>query len=260
MKRCMILGIALSLVLILGGESPVQARDAASDTRPAFVDENGDGIDDNITFRHRFGRWHGRGFGLLPAPLTEEQRAALKDKIAALVEDGATKDEIREAVYGELKVLGIDVFSGYFKRLDSMLTDEQRAALQEKVDALKAEDATYAEIHEAIRADLESLGVAEHRKGFRGFRRLYSVLTDEQIVSLQEKIDALKTEGATRDEIRTAAKAELEALDVEVPDGRFGRRGFGHLGRFRGHGGWRGEPVGETDGSDGGSEGTSGAQ
>ena len=84
------------------------------------------------------------------------------------------------------------------------LTDEQRAAVKEKVSSLRAEGATDEEIQAAVNTLFEELGV-EPPEGwqFRS-RRSRGLLSDEQRTAVKERIDALKAEGATDEEIRAA--------------------------------------------------------
>ena len=234
MKRWITYTAALVLVPALSGWTPADANDTRDGrARASFVDEDGDGIHDNVTFKHRFGRrgrWARRG---LRGQLTEEQRAALKEKIAALKAEDATKAEIRAAIDAQFEEWGIEAPERSLGRLGSLLTEEQQTALKEKIGALKAEDATRAEIREAIGAQLEEWDIEVPE---RGSGRLGSLLTEEQHVALREKIDALKAEDATRAEIHTAIHAELEALGIEAPTKGFRRRGFGRRGGFKGHG------------------------
>ncbi|MDA0746950.1 MAG: hypothetical protein O2954_10555 [bacterium] len=225
MSKWITLTLALTLALVSWTGTTVQANGGG------FVDENGDGIDDNATFRHHFGR-HNRGeIGRLASLLTAEQLSALKEKVDALKTEGATRDEIHTAINAELEALGIELPTPGLGRVSSLLTEEQLATLTEKIDALKAEGATSDEIHAAVHAELDALGID---LPIPGIERLGSLLTEEQLASLTEKINTLRAEGATHDEIRVAIGAELDALGIEQPTkpmrphgrmrGRHGRR------------------------------------
>jgi uncharacterized small protein (DUF1192 family) len=216
-------GMMFLLVLAtLGWHAPVvYAQDATEGT--TFVDENGDGIDDNARLKHRFGHRHGGMLlSVVSAQLTEEQRAALQEKINALIAAGATHTEIQNAVFTELESFGIDVTALYLNRYSSVLTEEQMAALKTKIDVLKAEGATFDTIHTAIRTELASLGITWPGKG-NDLDRLGTVLTAEQLATLQAKVDALVAEGASREAIHEAIHAELTALGVDIaPKGKGG--------------------------------------
>ncbi len=211
----------LVLAALIGHAPVVYAQDATE--RTTFVDENGDGIDDNARLKHRFGHRHGGMLlSVVSAQLTEEQRAALQEKINALIAAGATHTEIQNAIFTELENFGIDVTALYLNRYSSVLTEEQLAALKTKIDALKSKGATFDTIHTAIRSELTSLGITWPGKG-NDLDRLGAMLTAEQMVTLQAKVDALVAEGASREAIHEAIHAELKALGVDIaPKGKGG--------------------------------------
>jgi hypothetical protein len=195
--------------------------------------------------------------------LTEEQRAALQEKINGLIADGATKQQVQDAIHAELEAFGVDVTGNLLNKFGSVLTEEQMAGLQAKVDALKADGATHSDIQTAVRAELEALGVEKPGRPGRGpGGRLGSGLTEEQQAGIQAKVDALVADGASRTDIRTAINAELEALGVAVPQKgnreAIGRRGkHGRSGMMRGRGGRsgrRGGPRGPAPTKAGGEE------
>ena len=73
MKRCLIAILLMIATLWCGSVANTQGKQEESP--PAFVDENGDGIDDRVTFRHRLSL-RSRGSALLwvlAAPLTKAQ-------------------------------------------------------------------------------------------------------------------------------------------------------------------------------------------
>ena len=236
MKKWMTLSLALALVLTLWGGAEIRAQDTTDDAdAPAFVDEDGDGIDDNAARKHRFGRRHRRG-ARFSLQLTDEQKTALKAKIDELKEAGATHAEIREAIGAELEALGVELPERGLGRLGSLLTEEQQTALKAKIDALKEAGASREDIRAAVDAELEALGIERPER--RG--RFGSLLTEEQQAALKAKIDALKAEGATREDVHAAIHAEFEALGIELPE-RGGKGAHGMRGRrgFRGRGGRR---------------------
>ncbi len=243
MKRFMTLTLGISAAALLWAGPTVEAQDNGDAPPPGFVDENGDGIDDGVSFRHRRGGRH-RGGALMSvvfSNLTKEQRASLQEKINTLITSGATQEEIHEAVHAELEGFGVDVIGDYLNRYSGRLTEDQLASLKETAEALKAEGATYRDIQAAVREELVELGITKPAKGLY---RLSSVLTEDQMSVLQGKIDALVAEGASRGDIRAAIGAELETLGIGAPGmgfrgdrkgmmrgrqfGRFGRRGRFH--------------------------------
>ena len=104
MKKWMIGIMAMALTMGFRPDGYVQAQ---TETDAAFVDEDGDGIDDTDRMRHRMGR---RGFlGKGPRlQLDETQRAELKALIDGLRESDSTREEIRTAVEAKLDGWGVE--------------------------------------------------------------------------------------------------------------------------------------------------------
>ncbi len=114
--------------------------------------------------------------------LTEEQRAAIQEKTTEMREAGASRKEIRETVAEMLGEYGIEVPDAWFNRLGKGnhlcpdLTDEQRAAIREKVAEMKETGASREEIREAVAEILKEYGVelpdrqSSRRKSKRGNR------------------------------------------------------------------------------------------
>jgi alkylhydroperoxidase/carboxymuconolactone decarboxylase family protein YurZ len=183
MKRSTILSLAFAITL--GTFAAVQAQEEAPapGDAPGFVDENGDGINDNRPHRGRGFRGH-RGIGRLGADLSDEQKAAVKETAEALKADGATREDIRAAITDQLTGFGIEV------------------PTQEEIEAQRTE-------HQAQRQEVRVI------------------------------VDGLKEEGATRDEIKAAVDQYRTDNGIEAPVGgnRGGKRG-GKRGRgIGGHGG-----------------------
>ena len=142
-------------------------------------DENVDGIDDNTMRKHRFGQ---RGPGLLRAAigdqLTDEQKTELKAEMAALKEEGATREEVRAAFETRLGELGVEIPEEVAERLAEREAQRaQRQEVKEIVDQMKEEGATREEIRTALaEAGFEKPegrrgGKARgHRGGFKGPR------------------------------------------------------------------------------------------
>ena len=209
MKRYLIAIFLIIAMLWCDTFANTQEKQEASP--PAFVDEDGDGIDDRVTFRHRQGL-RSRGSALLwvlSAQLTKAQRTALQARINDLIEGGAEFREIRMAIFAELEGFGVDLTETFLTRLNAVLTEDQMAALRKKAEALKANGATYYRIYREIRDELAVMGI-----NWEGQRPDYSgpQLTEGEMSDLQKKIDKLIADGASRVEIQKAINAELEEI------------------------------------------------
>jgi DNA-binding transcriptional MerR regulator len=181
--------------------------------------------------------WHGpRGFdhrgGGLMSDLTDEQKEAVWEKIKEMRDQGATREEIRTAIVEMLESYGIDAPEdwpgprGFGHRrggLMSDLTDEQKEAVWDKIREMRDQDATREEIRTAIVEMLESYGIdaPEDWPGPRGFGHPWggfmSNLSDEQREAVREKIKEMRSQGATREEIRAAIDQMIEGFDIDSP-------------------------------------------
>ena len=173
--------------------------------------------------------------------LTDEQRAAVREKVSALRVEGATDEEIQAAVNTLFEELGVEPPERWqFRKRPSrgLLSDEQRTALKERIDALKEEGATDEEIRAAVGVLFEEFGIERPARGRFG-GKLGASLTEEQRTSLKEKVDALKAEGATDEEIRAAVREELAEYGIE--------RGKHRRGRGRGRRGPAVDNAGDGD-------------
>jgi DNA-binding transcriptional regulator YhcF (GntR family) len=116
----------------------------------------------------------------------------------------------------------------------SNLTDEQRVAVQEKKKEMRGQGATREEIHSAVAEMLKGYGieVPEDWHGPKGFGHgkagFKANLTDEQRQTLREKIKEMRSQGATREEIRAAKAEMLKGYGIELPEDCHGPKGFGH--------------------------------
>lgn len=209
MKRYLI-AIFLTTAM-LWCDAIARAQEKQEESPPTFVDEDGDGIDDRVTFRHRLSQ-RSRGSALLwvlSAPLTKAQRMALQARINELLEGGAELPEIRRAIFAELEGFGVDLTETFLTRLSAVLTEDQMSALRKKAEALKANGATYQRIYREIRDELAVMGInwEGQRPDYSGSR-----LTEGEMSELQKKIDKLIADGASRVEIQKAIHAELEEI------------------------------------------------
>jgi uncharacterized protein YoaH (UPF0181 family) len=177
-----------------------------------------------------WGEGHRGGFRDFMSNLTDEQRQAVHEKIKEMKDQGSTREEIRTAVAEMLEGYGIEVPEdwpgpfglghgpgGFWKDL----TKEQREAVHEKIKEMKDQGATREEIWTAVAEILEGYGIElpedwgeGHRGGFRDF---ISNLTDEQRQAVHEKVKEMRSQGATREEIRAAIAEMLEEYGIELP-------------------------------------------
>ena len=174
--------------------------------------------------------------------LTDEQRAAIQEKVTELKESGANRQEIRTAVAEMLKEYGIEVPDAWFNRLGkgnylcADLTDEQRTTIQEKVTGMKEDGASREDIRAAVAEMLKEFGIElpdkqANRQGIQGRRPgrrgnanyLGADLTDEQRTAIKEKIAEMKEAGASRKEIREAVAEMLKEYGIEDPERQIGR-------------------------------------
>jgi hypothetical protein len=125
--------------------------------------------------------------------LTDEQCAAIQEKVAEMKEAGKSCTEIREAIVEMLKEYGIEIPDVWSHRLEkgyylcADLTDEQRTAIQEKVTEMKEAGASRTEIREAVAEMLKGYGI-EVPVWFIYLGKCYlcADLTDEQRTAIEE--------------------------------------------------------------------------
>lgn len=236
MKKWMIYGLAFALTCVLWSGREAQAAQA-------FVDENADGIDDNVrTLYHRGSRGilgrHGAS-----SSLTEEQRAELKTLVDDLRASEASREAIHSAVTAKLAEWGIELpeRSVISPHLAGVLTEDQQAELTALIEGLRASETARSDIRVAVDAQLTEWGIERPEHG------LDALLTEDQETELRTLIDGLKASDASRSDIRAAVDAQLETWGIERPEGLHrggqGRRGDGHgrrsgFKRFRGHHHW----------------------
>jgi Spy/CpxP family protein refolding chaperone len=90
--------------------------------------------------------------------LTEDQRAEIRELKEEMIADGASKEEIRDAVKAKLEQMGIEVpeFKGpRGKQWMGDLTEDQRAEIRDLIEEMKDDGASKEEIREAIQQLLE---------------------------------------------------------------------------------------------------------
>jgi DNA-binding transcriptional regulator YhcF (GntR family)/DNA-binding transcriptional MerR regulator len=107
------------------------------------------------------------------------------------------------------------------------LSEEQKAQLQELVQALQEDGKSREEIKQAVDALFAEWGIEkpEGPRGRKGKGNHEPQLSKEQRAQLDETVQTLKDNGATQEEIRAAVEALFEEWGIEKPDGRMGHRG-----------------------------------
>ena len=229
MKKWMTYSIALALTFALWGGQDAQAAG------PVFVDENADGIDDNVRSSYHRGRKGVLGRRGGSSQLTEAQREELKTLVDGLKESDTSKEDIRAAVKAKLEEWGIEFPErpAISPGLAKLLTEDQKTELTTLIDGLKASDTSKEDIRTAVDAKLEEWGVERPERG------LAALLTEGQETALKTLIDGLKEADTSRREIRTAVNDQLEEWGVERPErSRGGKRGHGkHVRRGKSRGG-----------------------
>ena len=222
MKRWMTYSIALVLTCALWGGQDVKAAG------PVFVDENADGIDDNVRISYHRGRRGVLGGRGTSSQLTEEQRAELKTLVDGLKESDTSREDIRAAVKAKLEEWGIERPE---RGLDALLTEDQETAIKVLIEWLRAEGKSSEEIRTAVNEQLEEWGIERPERG------LAAVLTEDQEAELKTLIDGLRASDTSREDIRAAVDAKLEEWGVERPErSRGGKHGQGRRGGHRGRG------------------------
>jgi len=132
------------------------------------------------------------------------------------------------------------------------LSDTQRAELHQMAQDLRQGGKAPDEVHEAVRAKLESWGVEPPEEGFRGpgMRHLKHMLGDRlsgaQYDELREAIRNLRESGAKHPEIREAVRERLGEWGIELPEKRFHRRGGRPFGACPPGAGAPGPSIGEA--------------
>ena len=195
------------------------------------------GVSDVVSAQGQRGDHHGKGFW---ADLTEEQREAVQEKKEEMRSQGATREEIHAAVAELLQGYGIELpekcrLLGGSEGLRhnrggfmANLTDEQRQTLREKTKEMQSQGATREEIRAAKAEMLKGYGIElpenwGRRHGLKGLGHgpcdFGANLTEEQRQTLREKTKEMRSQGATREEIREAVAELLEGFGIESPEG-----------------------------------------
>jgi|GEM_PF-1350019 len=149
------------------------------------------------------------------AKLTDDQKAAIRQKVEELRAQGASRQEIRRTVGQMLKEWGVRPPRRH-PPIFARLTEEQRAEIREMVKEMKEAGASPAKIRRAVAEKLREWGMRPPRK--RPLPRIiFSRLTDDQKAAIRRKVEELKAQGASRQEIRRAVGRMLKEWGVRLP-------------------------------------------
>ena len=116
------------------------------------------------------------------------------------------------------------------------LTPEQREAVHDRMAEMRDQGGTREEIHTAVAEMLEDYGIEAPDRwgGPAGFGHpwggFWAELTEEQRQAVRDKMEEMRDQDATREEIRAAVSEMLEGYGVELPENwrlPGGHRGFG---------------------------------
>ena len=242
MKKLLTWSTALALTFALWGGQDVQAQDEAAPAAPSFVDENGDGIDDNSRQRHRRGR-RGivgkRGRAGLGSVLSTEQKAEIKALVEGLKASETANADIHAAVEAKLVEWEIERPERPARGdrpergLNALLDETQEAEIKALVEGLKAGETSGTDIRAAVDAKLAEWEIERPERG------LDALLDEDQEVAIKTLVDGLKATETSRADIHAAVNTQLEAWGVERPErsaDQMGKRG----GKRGGHRGFRG--------------------
>ena len=120
---------------------------------------------------------------------------------------------------------------GFGHRLD--LTDEQREALQTRVQEMRDAGASREEIRTEITTMLDGWGI-DHPEWQGPSRPWMEALTDEQREALQTRVQEMRDAGASREEIRAEITTMLDGWGIDHPECQGpSHTGMGNGFRFR---------------------------
>ncbi len=152
--------------------------------------------------------------------LTEDQLQELKTLIEEMRTQGATREEIHDAIVELLNSWGIELPErGYRNKIHiprgilKQLTAEQIQTLKDFIKEKKEAGVTREEMHDAITALLTEWGIelpenwGEHNRHHGNY---WKYLTENQKAIIKATIKQMREDGATREEIQKAIKELLE--------------------------------------------------
>jgi alkylhydroperoxidase/carboxymuconolactone decarboxylase family protein YurZ len=151
--------------------------------------------------------------------LIEEQKEELKATVEGMKNAGASKEEIRSAVKDLLKSWGITPQNqgnqSQRRELMSQLTEEQQQLLKTKIEEMKNAGASKEEIRSAVGSLLKSWAVTPQSQGNQSQSRDWmSRLTEDQKKELKLTVEAMKNDGASKEEIKSVVKNMLKTWGI----------------------------------------------
>lgn len=239
MKQTTFFLIAGAAALMFAANAPAQTTDNSTTGMPAWVDADGDGINDVAAMRRERRGGNENAYSEsrrqlmqeLTANLTDEQKAELNALREQLRENQTTPEAMQAALGEKLLSFGITLPDTWYQtRLEFeggfTLTAEQRAGVQSLMESLKADGKTPEERRAAVVELLSSYGVTvpdnfmlgpERGVGPRGDRGRGPVLSEEQRTAVDALVASMKEEGKTQAEIRTAVGELMASYGVTTP-------------------------------------------
>jgi len=174
---------------------------------------------------------HGRGFMKFADQLSKEQRDAIKEKVKALHEDGASRENIHKEVSTMLKEYGIEIPEDFkrsrgkrgrqpgrgFMHFTEELTNEQRIAIREKAKTMHEQGASREEVHTEIGNMLKEYGV-DLPDDFGEHRQMMENLDENQRKTIRAKTREMRKNGASREDIRKEVDKLLQDFGVSDSD------------------------------------------
>ena len=95
------------------------------------------------------------------------------------------------------------------------LTEEQKKELRNMINEMKNQGASRKEIRAAINEKLKEWGIDRPKRKKRGKKGFWDKLTDAQKKELRDMINEMKSQGASRKEIRAAINKKLKEWGIE---------------------------------------------
>jgi hypothetical protein len=205
------------------------SRKEIRDTIHKMVEEYGIDIpEEGKGFRGERGPVPTRGFMRFSDQLTEEQKNAIEAKVKTLRENGASREEVHGTVTKMLKEYGVEFrkeFEEYhgkrgkrpergWMHFGDKLTDEQRAAVRNKIKSMHDNDASREEIHQVVNSMLKKYGV-EPPEEYIEHRKMMENLNEKQRKQIRAKTRQMRKDGATREEIHKELRKMFEEFCVK---------------------------------------------
>jgi len=167
--------------------------------------------------------------------LNDAQKAEMDSLITGMKANGATREEIHAAVKDKLDGFAVKLppregwnggrgfHAPWFR---DQLNEEQQKVVREKVESMREDGASRKEIHDAVTKMLKDYGVEPPEGGFRGPRQERGFgmrfpgmdLNDEQREAIRDKAEAMREDGASREEIHETVTKMLKDYGVEPPE------------------------------------------